>query len=165
MRAIAVISFVLVAAVAFLALGPRPEGLTGSVDVGVLPHINGWLNTGTTLSLVAALVFIKRKNIELHKKAMLSAFGCTALFLVSYVLYHFIKPAPVHYEGAHRGLYLFVLITHILLAPVVVPVALTALFQGWTDQRAKHKKLVRFGYPLWLYVAATGVIVYWMLYL
>lgn len=164
MRVIAGISVVLVAAIGLLTLGPRPEGLVGTVDVSWMPHLNGLTNTGTSLSLLAALVFIRRKNIPAHKASILSAFGFTLVFLVSYVVYHTFKPGPVAYDGDYRGLYLFILISHISLAPVVVPAALLSLYRGWMDQREKHKKLVRWTWPLWFYVGVTGVMVYGFLY-
>ena len=165
MRVIAGVSAALVGAVALLTMGPRPEGLVGTVDVSWMPHLNGATNTGTTLSLLAALFFIRSKNIAAHKASMLTAFGFTALFLLSYVVYHTFKPGPVPYEGGYRGLYLFILITHISLAPVVVPAALLSLYRGWMDQRDKHRRLVRWTWPLWFYVAVTGVLVYVFLYL
>ena len=165
MKVIAGISIVLVAAIAMLTLGPRPEGLVGTVDVSWMPHLNGATNTGTSLSLLAALVFIRLKNIPAHKASILAAFGFTTVFLVSYVVYHTFKPGPVVYEGDHRGLYLFILLSHITLAPVVVPAALVSLYRGWMDQREKHKKLVRWTWPLWLYVGITGVLVYVFLYM
>ena len=163
-RAIAAISVVLMAAIVFLIEGPRPDGIAGSVDVSWMPHLNGAMNTGTTLCLIAALVAIRARNIAAHRAAMLSAFGFTAVFLVSYVVYHWFKAGPAQYTGPLRPAYLFILISHIGLAPVVVPAALLALHRGLTDQRASHKKIVRYAYPLWLYVAVTGVLVYLALY-
>ena len=164
-RVIAGISVALVGAVALLTLGPRPEALVGTVDVSWMPHLNGATNTGTTLSLLAALFFIRSKNIAAHKTSMLTAFGFTTLFLLSYVVYHTFKPGPVPYEGSYRGLYLFILLSHIALAPVVVPAALLSLYRGWVDQREKHRRLVRWTWPLWFYVSVTGVLVYMFLYL
>ena len=165
MRVITGISVVLVGAIAMLTMGPRPEALVGTVDVSWMPHLNGALNTGTTLSLLAALVFIRGKNIPAHRASVLTAFGFTSVFLVSYVVYHTFKVEPVRYEGEWRRLYLFILLSHIGLAPVVVPAALVSLYRGWMDQREKHKKVVRYTWPLWFYVGVTGVLVYIFLYL
>lgn len=162
---IAGLSAFIVLAVLLLIEGPRPEGMRGSIDVSWMPHLNGLMNTGTTLSLLAALFFIRQQNIPAHRNAMLTAFGFTTVFLVSYIVYHAFKVAPASYDGPLRGAYLFILISHIVLAPVVVPVALLALHRGLTDQRARHKKIVRLGYPLWLYVSVSGVLVYIALYL
>ena len=165
MTVIAGISVALVGAIALLTMGPRPEALVGTIDVSWMPHLNGALNTGTTIALLTALLFIRRKNIPAHKASVLTAFGFTSLFLVSYVVYHTFKPGPVPYEGAFRGLYLFILLSHITLAPVVVPTALISLYRGWMDQRDKHRKIVRFTWPLWFYVSVTGVLVYAFLYM
>ena len=159
------LSAFIILAVLFLIEGPRPSGMRGAVDVSWMPHLNGLTNTGTTLSLVAALVFIRRRNIPAHRNAMLTAFGFTTVFLLSYIVYHAFKVAPVSYDGPLRGLYLFILISHICLAPVVVPVALLSLHSGLTDQRTLHKRLVRWGFPLWMYVSVSGVLVYVALYL
>lgn len=164
-RVIGVVSLVLMVAIIVLIEGPRPAGVAGSVDVSWMPHLNGAMNTGTTLSLVAALIFIRARNIAAHKASMLAAFGFTTVFLISYVIYHWFKPGPVSYTGPLRPLYLVILISHIGLAPVVVPAALLSLHRGLTDQRASHRKIVRYAYPLWLYVAVTGVLVYAALYL
>ena len=161
---IGVTSAVLIAAILFLIEGPRPEGIRGSVDVSWMPHLNGALNTGTTLALILALFFIKRRNIMAHRNAMLSAFGLTTMFLLSYVTYHWFKPGPVEYTGPLRPAYLVLLLSHIALAPVVVPAALFALHRALTGQYERHKKIVRYAYPLWLYVAVSGVLVYVALY-
>ncbi|MFT4979111.1 MAG: putative membrane protein [Myxococcota bacterium] len=162
---ISTVSAIIVLAVIFLMEGPRPEGMRGSIDVTWMPHLNGLANTGTTLSLLAALFFIRRRNILAHRNAMLTAFGFTTVFLVSYIIYHAFQMAQGTYDGPLRGLYLVILISHITLAPVVVPVALFALHRGLTDQRAQHRRIVRIGYPLWLYVSVSGVLVYVAQYL
>jgi len=164
---IAGVSLFIVTAVYVLIEGTLFSGLRGSADVSWMPHLNGLTNTGTTLCLLTALYFIRRRNIEAHRNAMLSAFGFTAIFLVSYITYHAFKLEPRSYGGPDflRLPYLFVLLSHIALAPVVVPVALLALHRGLTDQRASHRRIVRFGYPMWLYVSISGVLVYVALYL
>ena len=126
-------------------------------------NIASWVDASNFL--LAAMFFIRSKNIAAHKASVLTAFGFTTLFLLSYVVYHTFKPGPVAYEGSYRGLYLFILLSHIALAPVVVPAALLSLYRGWMDQRDKHRRLVRWTWPLWFYVAVTGVLVYIFLYL
>ena len=86
--------------IVFLILGPRPKGMYGRLDVSALPHVNALLNTTSTLLLLLALWFIKRKEIEKHKIAMLSAFGTVTMFLVSYMIYHWFKAGPKPYVGA-----------------------------------------------------------------
>jgi uncharacterized membrane protein YozB (DUF420 family) len=165
LRIIYIVSFLLCAAIAFLILGPRPEGTRGTLDVSALPTVNASLNGLTTLLLVTGGVLIKRRDIERHKNVMLAAFGSSSAFLVSYVIYHWFKVAPKAYVGAFRGLYLFILLTHIVLATVIVPLALVTLYRGWGMQKAAHRKIARVTFPLWLYVSVTGVAIYAMLYL
>jgi putative membrane protein len=148
------------------------------VIVSALPTLNAVINSATSLLLIGALVAIKRKNIALHKTLMLSAFGLGAIFLVSYVLYHSSAPSTVFGDLNHdgildeqeaqlvdgsRGIYLFVLLSHILLAIVVLPFVLFALFNALADKIDRHKKIVKFAFPIWLYVSITGVVVYLMI--
>lgn len=95
---------------------------------------------------------------------MLSAFGTSAAFLVSYVIYHWFKSGPKVYTGDFTTIYYFILLTHILLAVVIIPLALITLYRGWTSQLPKHRKIAKFTFPLWMYVSVTGVLIYIMLY-
>ena len=165
LRIIYIVTTVISLAVAFLILGPRPDGLEGMLDVSALPMVNATLNSITTLLLIVALVLIKQKKIEAHKKVMLSAFGTSALFLVTYVIYHWFKAGPRLYIGEWTTFYYTILLSHIILAIIVMPLALIALYRGWNDQITKHRKIVKFAYPVWLYVSITGVMIYGMLYL
>ncbi|MBT5956063.1 MAG: DUF420 domain-containing protein [Candidatus Marinimicrobia bacterium] len=165
LRIIYIVSSAISLAVAFLILGPRPEGLAGSLDVSGLPLVNASLNSITTLLLILAVVFIKQKKIDAHKKTMLTAFGTSALFLISYVIYHWFKAGPKLYVGEWTTLYYTILLSHIVLAIIVMPLALIALYRGWNNQIAKHRKIVKFAYPVWMYVSITGVMIYGMLYL
>ncbi len=159
-----IVGVVICGAVAFLILGPRPEGMAGSLDVSSLPAVNASLNGLTTILLVVAFALIKQGNIEAHKRVMLTAFGTSTAFLVTYVIYHWFKAGPRPYVGDFRGVYLVILLSHIVLAMGIVPMALVTLYRGWSDQRPRHKKLARITLPLWLYVSVTGVGLYWMLY-
>lgn len=163
-RLIYILSAVVCAAVAFLILGPRPEALHGQLDVSFLPTVNATLNGTATVLLVAALWFVKRGDIRNHKRAMMTAFGVSAAFLVTYVIYHWFKEGPRPYTGDFRGLYLSILGSHILLSIAVLPLSMFALYRGWFMQVAKHKRIVRWAYPIWLYVSVTGVTIYFMLY-
>jgi|TARA_B110000467_G_scaffold55047_1_gene50501 putative membrane protein len=165
LRIIYIVSTAISLAVAFLILGPRPEGLAGSLDVSGLPLLNASLNCITTLLLVFGLLLIKQKNIDAHKKIMLTAFGTSSLFLISYVIYHWFKAGPKLYLGEWTIFYYTILVSHIILAIIVIPLALIALYRGWNNQISKHRKIVKFAYPVWLYVSITGVIIYVMLYL
>lgn len=161
---IAVLSVAVVGAVAFLILGPRPAGLVGSVDVSGMPRLNATLNAVTAVLLVAAYLLIRRKNIRWHRNVMLAAFGTSSMFLVSYVMYHTFKPAPQHYGGPFPALYFLVLVSHIVLAAAIVPLALVTLYRGWFMDVGRHRRIARWTLPLWLYVSVTGVLVYLMLY-
>lgn len=130
-----------------------------------LSHIIGVINGITTLALIAGLVFIKQKKIELHRAAMAFSFALGGVFLVCYVIYHLTNPANVFSgTGTVRYIYLFILITHVLLSLVVLPLVLRAMYFAVTKQFANHKRIVKWAYPIWLYVSATGVTVYLMLY-
>ena len=139
--------------------------MEGAVDVSGLPTVNAILNLITIVLLVAAYIFIRQNNITLHKKTMLTAFGTSALFLVTYVVYHWFKSGPAHYSGEWQALYFFILLTHIILAVVILPLAMVTLYRGWTMNVGKHRKIAKITLPIWLYVSVTGVLVYVMLYL
>ncbi len=164
LRIIYIFSIVITLAITFLILGPRPDGMVGVLDVSALPQVNALLNTTSTLLLLLALWFIKHNDIFRHKMAMLSAFGTSSLFLISYVIYHWFKAGPKAYVGDSGSIYYFILFTHIVLAICIIPLALTTLYWGWNMQTIRHRKLARITYPIWLYVSLTGVVIYLMLY-
>lgn len=144
-------------------------GFSNKITLGewtkVLPHFIGAINSLTTLALLAGLVFIKRKKIGLHRIAMTTAFAFGGLFLICYVAYHISNPAnKFGGEGTIRYVYFFFLITHIGLSLIVLPLVLRAMLFAVTGQFARHKNLVKYAYPIWLYVSITGVIVYLLLY-
>ena len=161
---ISIISIVITMGIAFLILGPRPDGMEGVLDVSALPHINALLNTTSTILLLLAFWFIKRKGIHKHKLTMLCAFGTSSLFLVTYVIYHWFKAGPKLYIGEYALLYYVILISHIILAAGIIPLALITLYRGWNMQVSKHRRIARITYPIWLYVSVTGVVIYFMLY-
>jgi putative membrane protein len=176
MRIIAILSVVVSGAVAFLILGPRPEGMEGSIDVSALPEVNAALNGLTTLILLVGFWLIKKRNFEAHKKVMLAAFGTSSAFLVTYIIYHWFKAGPAKYEGSLGIIYYPMLISHIILAALIIPMALITLYRGWSGYQretvgqdsgnlAKHRKLARVTLPLWLYVSVTGVGIYVMVHL
>jgi putative membrane protein len=143
-------------------------GIRQKVDLGnwttYLPHINGVLNSITSVLLLTGLYFIKRKNIEAHKRTMLMAFTLGSLFLVSYVLYHLTNEStPYGGQGWVRPVYYFLLVSHIVLSVVVVWFVLRAVYFALSGQIARHKQTVKYAFPIWLYVSTTGVIVYLMI--
>lgn len=130
-----------------------------------LPHVIGTINSLTTLALIFGLIFIKLKKIEAHRLMMTISFALGGLFLVCYVIYHLTNPAnKFNGEGFVRYVYFFTLFTHIGLSLLVLPLVLRAMFYAVTGQFANHKKIVRFAYPIWLYVSITGVMVYLFVY-
>jgi len=159
-----IVSVVISAAVAFLILGPRPEGVNGALDVTILPTVNASLNAITTVLLIVGYILIVKRKRSLHKNTMLIAFGTSGAFLVSYIIYHWFKAGPKSYTGDFTSLYYFILISHIILAALIVPLALLTLYRGWTDNLSKHRKIAKITLPLWLYVSVTGVMIYYMLY-
>jgi putative membrane protein len=127
----------------------------------VLPHVIGLLNSTTALSLVIGLIGVKNGNIGLHRKAMGVAFLQGAVFLVLYILYHVSNPSTKFGgEGWIRPVYYFLLISHIVLSIGVVRLVLKAIYYALTNNIVAHKSIVKWAYPIWLYVSVTGVIVY-----
>jgi putative membrane protein len=133
-------------------------------NVYILPAINAVLNGASALLLIGALVAVKRGNIKLHSSFIYTAMGFSLAFLLIYVFYH-ISTTHTAYcgVGGIRYLYFTLLITHILLAIIQAPLVLFAFLYGYTGQIDRHKKLVKFSYPVWLYVSVTGVICYLMI--
>jgi len=160
-----IISIIVCLAVAFLILGPRPAGIDSyNIDVSSLPFLNASLNFATTILLITGLFFIKNKKIEYHRNTMSLAFCTSLMFLVSYIIYHWFKSGPKPYIGEFLYLYYFILFTHIVLAMAIVPLSLITLYRGWHSQIAKHRKIAKLTFPIWIYVSITGVVIYIMLY-
>ncbi|MGJ1318739.1 DUF420 domain-containing protein [Sphingobacterium spiritivorum] len=157
---LAVLINLLIALTFFL---PSIESLR-QYDFSFLPLLNAILNSMTFISLLIALLAIRQKNIKRHKTFVSLAFLWTSLFLVSYLLYHFSSPSTKFGgDGIIRYIYFFILLTHILLAIIIVPLALITIGHGLNMDVSKHKKIGRWTMPLWLYVSLTGVIVYMMI--
>ncbi len=130
-------------------------------DLTILPLINAVLNSFTFIFLLVSLIMIKQKNIVLHRRFIYAAFTTTALFLITYLTYHSMAESTSYGgEGPLKYIYYFILITHIILAAAIVPLALTTLARGWNMQVEKHRKIARWTMPLWLYVSLSGVLVY-----
>ncbi|WKN30628.1 DUF420 domain-containing protein [Porifericola rhodea] len=174
---IGVLSVAIPVVVAILMFSSLKTGIE-SDWVSFLPHLNGMINSATSIVLVAGLIFIKQQKVKYHKTAMLSAFVLGAIFLVSYVIYHASADSTVYGDlngngeldaseevalGGMRTFYLIILLSHIVLAAIVVPFVLLALYFAIANKIDKHKKIVKFAYPIWLYVSVTGVIVYLMI--
>lgn len=157
------LSIAINAIVAILFFMPKYEGLD-HLDLTFLPMLNAIFNSFTFVFLLMALYAIRKKNIKLHSRFILAALTTTTLFLISYVTYHSLTESTRYGgEGILRYVYLFILITHILLAIIVVPLALTTVVRGFTMQTEKHRRIARWTMPIWLYVSLSGVIVYLMI--
>lgn len=161
-RWVGAVSALVCVVVAALILGPRPEGVAGAIDVSALPWVNAGINALTTVLLVAGFVAIRLRRIALHRALMTSALACSALFLVSYVVYHWFSVGPTRYEGPGRALYLVMLLTHVVLAAAILPAALTTWLRGFSGQVAPHKRIAPATLAVWLYVSITGVLITWM---
>ena len=132
------------------------------VNLNFLPKFYATINGITAVYLVFALIAIKRKNQVAHRRYIRLSLLLSLLFLVCYVAYHMTSD-PTHYGGKNPGLYYFLLISHIILSVVVVPIVLFTYLFAWQGNFEKHKKWTRFAWPIWFYVAVTGVIVYKMI--
>ena len=153
------VSFVVFAAVVFLSR------FTLQVDLGFDVHVfalaNAVINSIVTILLIWAFVAVKGRNYELHKKLMLWAMGLSVLFLVSYIAHHLLAgETKFGGAGAMKGIYYFILATHIPLAAIILPFILFTAYRGLTGEFANHRKLSKYTWPLWLYVSITGVLVY-----
>ncbi len=158
----AVLSTVALAFLAWLLL--LHDGGGTDADLSFLPAVNAGLNSTAAILLTAGWIAIRRKNQRVHRYLMVSAFAASALFLVSYVLYHYAH-GDSHYagEGAMRMVYFAVLISHVLLSMAIVPMALTAFWFAYRKRFRSHKKVTRVLTPIWLYVSVTGVVIFAML--
>jgi putative membrane protein len=153
---------VLLLVAAVMVLSPRGVAAT---QPSFLAKLNVSLNASAGLFLLAGFAFVRSGNVTWHRRCMLTAFGLSSAFLVSYVLHHAqVGSVPFRGEGILRPLYFGILIPHIVLAGVIVPLALFTLYRGWTGKIAAHRRVARVTFPLWLFVSASGVVVYAMLY-
>ncbi len=153
---------------------PVPEGW----DVGFLPAVNATLNALTAVALLFSLYFIKQRKVVAHRNANAIALGFSVLFLLCYVVYHFTTPEVIYGDVDHDGLlsaveeaavsgkrttYLIILLSHIALAGILLPFILLTTLRALVGKYEMHQKMARIVWPLWLYVAITGPVVFWML--
>ncbi|KPC73894.1 membrane protein [Thermoactinomyces vulgaris] len=157
------ITILLNSVIALLFFMPKYDGLS-HLDLTFLPALNAVFNSFTTLFLLGALIFIKRKNITMHRRFIFAAFTSTFLFLITYVFYHLnAESTPFGGEGVIKVIYYIVLISHIVLAAPTVFLALYTAVFGYKMDVEKHRKIARYTMPIWLYVSITGVLVYLMI--
>lgn len=159
------LAWVISGVVFLLVVSMRRFKLDTDIDFSFLPSVYSSLNFITFLLLLAGFYAIRiKKSRVLHRKLMSGAIICSILFLLGYVAYHLTTPETLYcQEGSIRYVYFFLLITHIILAAFILPFILFTYIRAITGQFAKHKKMARWVYPLWVYVAATGPILYLML--
>ena len=130
-----------------------------------LPALNAALNATAGCLLATGLYFIKQRRIAAHRACMIAALVVSSLFLVSYIVYHaHIGSKPFHGQGPIRVVYFLILITHVILAAVIVPLALVTVRRGLRMDVTRHRRIARWTWPLWMYVSVTGVVIYVMLY-
>jgi putative membrane protein len=129
-----------------------------------LPPIYATINGLTALILIIAVIAIKNKNIVLHESLMTTAIGCSVVFLVLYIAYHMTSDSTKFGgEGLIKYVYYFILITHIILSVIIIPFVLITYVRAISNNIERHKKIAKITFPMWLYVAVTGVIVYAMI--
>lgn len=161
---------------AFLIFSPGKSELGDWIKL--LPHLHGILNSATSLVLLYALFMIKRGEVKRHRFGMTTAFILGTIFLISYIIYHSSAPSVIYGDidsngtlsseellsvGAFRTIYIGLLLSHIGLSVVVVPLVLLAFYFALNDQIDRHKRIVKFTWPIWFYVSVTGVLVYLMI--
>lgn len=170
--------FSLVVFIVVVVLGKVQLDVELGFDVHIFATINAFVNASIAVVLLAALVAVKRKNYELHKKFMITALVLSILFLLSYIAHHLLAGEAKYGDSNHDGIvdeaeklavgamrivYLVILITHIILAAIILPFILFTAYRGLTSEFPAHKKLARITWPLWFYVAVTGPVVYFMI--
>lgn len=176
LRSIYIVSALVFAIVVVLFNLPKAETVPGFVKY--LPKLNAIINGICSLLLIVSLLAIRKKNITLHKRLNITTFALSTIFLLSYVLFHsfgietkygdvdhngVVDAAEKAAAGGTRMVYFVILITHIILAAGVLPLVLLSFYRGLTNKIELHRKLVRWSFPIWLYVTVSGVIVYLMI--
>ncbi len=176
---ILIFSFSVIVFAAVMLLGRVHWKINLDFDIHLFAKANAIINSTVTLLLIIALVAVKSKNYVLHRNLMMTAIFLSVLFLLSYICHHLfagetrfgdinhdglLSDAEKAATGKSRSIYYFLLGTHIPLAGIVLPFILFSAYRSLIGEFAKHKKLVRITWPLWFYVAVTGVVIYWMIH-
>ncbi|MBL7740949.1 MAG: DUF420 domain-containing protein [Chitinophagaceae bacterium] len=158
------ISFSLVVFIAVVLLSRVKLEVNLGFDVHLFALVNAMINSCVAILLVLALVMVKSKKYVTHKKLMLTAMVLSVLFLVSYICHHlFAGDTKFGGEGTIKVIYYIILFTHIPLAGIILPFILYTAYRAMTGDWARHRKLAKITWPVWFYVAVTGVLVYWMI--
>ena len=161
---ILILTFSIIVFAAVVLLGRVKLDVNPGFDVRIFAKINAFINSAVAVLLLAGLAAVKKKKYQLHKRIMLTAIVLSSLFLISYICHHLlVAETKFGGTGSIRYFYYFILGTHIVLAAVILPFILFSAYHALTGEFNKHKKLVRITWPVWFYVAVTGVVVYWMI--
>ena len=161
-RFILTVSIFVFLVVLVLSLLPKADHIPFFIPF--LPKLNAFLNAACSVLLITSYYFIRKKRIDIHKKLNITTFILSSVFLVSYITFHaFGVETKFPIDNPIRPVYLFILITHIFLAAIVLPLVLISFYFGLTMQVKKHRRITRWSFPIWLYVTVTGVIVYLMI--
>lgn len=173
-----ILGFSVIVFAAVMLLGRVKLGVDTGFDIHIFALVNAVINSCVAILLVLALITVKRKNYVLHRNLMLTAMILSVLFLLSYICHHLlagetrfgdinqdgiVSEAEKATVGSSRIIYYIILGTHIPLAGIILPFILFSAYRALTGEFEKHKKLVRITWPVWFYVAVTGVLVYWMI--
>ncbi len=159
-RPLVIILSIVIPVVVAVLFGVKIDG----VDTSFLPPIYATINAITAVLLIAAVIAIKKGNRETHQKLMTAAVICSLLFLVGYVVYHMTSDStPYGGEGTVALVYYFLLISHIILSIAVIPLVMITYLKGWARNFKAHRKIAKITFPIWLYVAVSGVAVYLMI--
>ncbi|QED38072.1 DUF420 domain-containing protein [Antarcticibacterium arcticum] len=158
------LSIVVPVLVLILMYLPQRYNIFGAQS-GTFPLFHAVINGSTAILLLAGYYFMRIGDFKRHRNFMITAFVLSAVFLVSYVISKISNdPVPYGGEGSLRYIYFFILITHIVLSAIIVPLVLFTMYRGLTGQYEKHKKIAKWTFPIWLYVAVTGVLVYILMF-
>ncbi len=162
LRGIYVLSAIVLLAVVVLYHLPPSKNVPDYISL--LPKLNAMINASCTAMLCASYFFIQRKHVSIHRILNVSTFLLSAVFLVSYVIFHSYG-IETRFPADHslRPVYLFILLTHIILASIVLPLVLVTFYFALTGNISRHRKIAKWTFPVWLYVTTTGVIVYLMI--
>lgn len=158
--AIISITIILISAILILLSLPGVENFD-AFDVTILPMLNAIFNIFAFIFIIGAFIAIRKGNVKVHKRFIYAALVATSLFLINYVIFHFIASSTSFGgTGFIAIVYYFILITHITLAMATIPLVLTSITRAWNQENKLHKKIARWTMPIWLYVSFTGVVVY-----
>ena len=173
-----ILSLSVIVFIAIVALGRIEWKPELEFDIHIFATLNAFINSAVTVLLLGGLIAVKRKNYLLHKRVMITAMVLSELFLISYVLHHLFAGSTLFGDADHNGIvtevekmavgnlrmiYFIILLTHILLAAIILPFILYTSYRALTGEWEKHKKLARITWPIWFYVAITGPIIYLMI--